>query len=297
MIKFALIFSLLSFGHQLHADDSCAIETGHKVFHLGSQSSGQPLPFLHSNCPESVNRAFTELVLNGNGTLRAQQLVSLIEADHQKNLTITPELIMVTHLPEKLKRHFSLASNYNFRELSFLDRSPLLLGEGEWLEFSCGNCTQTGEHNIQLTIRNNESRNTQTRYVKTKVMARTSALVASSNLRVSNENASLRDFTIEEVETLRPENLFMDTSKLAFYRLNRPLNRGDQLQHHDLTPATLVQPGTTVQVILKSGNLSLKTTANPMRPGRFGESVQLRHPTTNKTITGKVIDFNKVEVN
>jgi flagella basal body P-ring formation protein FlgA len=279
------------------AEESCQITTANKIYHFGSESAGQPAPFHQSTCPHEVNQAFSELIFNGNGSLRAERIQQLLQTSYQGAVNIQPTSLNVFNLSNDLKTQFNLEANFHFRQLSSLDRRPLLFDEDAWVEFNCTSCQRTGEHTIQLTVRNSSSNQTTNRFVKGFVRAETAALVARSNLRVTNQGASGMEFELTTIETDRPENLFTDLSKLPFYRLNRPLNQGAPLQFSDLTPAPLVQPGTPAQVILNNGGLSLKTSAQPLRAGRYGETIQLRHPTTQKTLSGRVIDFNKVEVN
>ncbi len=236
------------------------------------------------------------LVTSSTGQVQASHLAESLLQQTGRKISIHPERVRIFNLAEILKRQFNLNSMMNFRQLNFLDRTPLLLSDEESMDFECSACENTGEKTIKITLRNPLEGNHSSRFLKARVMTNTKALVAHQNLRVSNQAVEVAQFKTENIETDKPELLFQDGQTLNFYRLNRPLNAGEALKFSDLTPAPLIQPGTQAQVILQNQGFTLKTVANPLKSARFGETVQLRHPKTQKMIIGKVIDYNKVEV-
>jgi flagella basal body P-ring formation protein FlgA len=295
-MKYIIILSIL-FSFTALSSESCRIETRSKIYHVGTTAKDQPLLYLSSSCSELVNRSFIELLKNSSGVINAKTLALQITNDQDHEVQISPERINVFNLSDVLKRSFNLSESLNFDDIKITDQSPLLFNENEWIEFSCPQCNSTGEKNIRITITNSFDGNTTSRYLNAKLKARVEALVASSNLRVTNQSADLNSFTTQTIETDKPENLFTDLKTLNFFRLNRPLVHGEALKHSDLTPAPLVQPGTQATVILVSNGLELSSLAMPVKSARFGETVQLRALDSNRIILGKVIDFNKVEVN
>jgi hypothetical protein len=63
----------------------------------------------------------------------------------------------------------------------------------------------------------------------------------------------------------------------------------------DIQPVNLVNYGTPVKINLKNSAISLTKIASPTRSAQFGESVELKI-NNEKTITGKVIDYNQVVI-
>lgn len=236
------------------------------------------------------------LVTNSSGPVQASHLAESLRQQTGRKISITPERVRIFNLAEILKSQFGLDHKMFFRQLNFLDRNPLILASEESMDFDCSACESTGEKTIKITLRNTLEGTQSSRFLKAKVVTSTKALVANQNLRVSNQAAQSTQFKTEIIETDKPELLFQESPTLAFYRLNRPLNAGEALKFSDLTPAPLIQPGTQAQVILQNQGFTLKTVANPLKSARFGETVQLRHPKSQKIIIGKVIDYNKVEV-
>lgn len=276
--------------------ETCFIETRSKIYHLGPDTKEQPLPYLKSTCSEEINRNFVGLIMNSSGVISAEALATQFQDSDFQHVKIKPDRVNVFNLKNVLKNSFALGDTLTFNQIKISDQSPLLFDENEWIEFSCPQCQTTGEKNILITITNSFDGKKSSRYLNARINANVAALVASSNLRVSNQAAQKEFFESSTIETDKPELLFTDLSTLSFFRLNRPLSQGEPLKHSDLTPAQLVQPGTQATVTLVTNGLSLTSVAMPLKSGRYGETVQLRALDTNRIILGKVIDFNKVEV-
>lgn len=292
-----LLFSstLLSAGENV---DECLIETGHRVYHFGPGQQNVPQLFLKSSCSAEINASFQKTLTNSNGPISSQHLQSLINEDRgsRVNIQITPERLRVYNLSELVRERTQVKDNEFFRRFSLMDKGPLILNEHEQLIIQCQNCRQLGEVNIELVINHvNDSKFT-SRWLKAELIARTQALVAVSPQRVSHQSLKTEEFHLQTIETSKPADYFIDVEKIAFYRLNRPLAIGEPLKFSDLGGVNLVNVGTPAKVFLENANLSLSRMANPIRGGKFGEMIQLRNPQTNKTILGKVIDFNKVQV-
>lgn len=304
MIKYLTIFFLFSLSRPLLAQEDnkdsafCEITTSAKVYHFGADSKEQPSLFQHSTCPGQINEQFQRVLTNSNGPVSAEHLASLIseKSEKTKKVLIKPERIRVYSLIQLLSERIQLRDNQVLRNLSLLDKGSLLLSENEQLMIQCQNCRELGELNIELVINQVSLGKLSSRWLKANQLVKTPALVALSPQRVSHNPLQRQQFQIQTIETAKPQDYFVDQEKLPFYRLNRPLAAGSAIKHSDLAGVNLVNAGTPAKVFLKNANLSISRTAHPIRGGKFGEMVQLRNPQTNKTILGKVIDFNKVEV-
>lgn len=290
------IFVLFILSLSLAQAHECEIKTHSKIYHLGVDQDQQPSLYHFSNCPNDVLKSFRTLLLASSGTTNAQALAQLIQENTTEQVLITPDRIQIFDLSLAIEEKLQLDQHWVIRNLATLDQKAVLLNEDEWLDIHCDHCHRSGERNLQIIIQSSSTGKKITRYAKAEFKIRTQALVAKANLRASMENLKKEDFEIQLVESIKPENFFVDYDKLIFYRLNRPLSQGESLQHSDLTPSHLVQPGTPAKVILRRGGLSLSTLATPLRSGRFGETIQLINPDSQKMIMGKVVDFNKVEV-
>lgn len=304
MIKYLSIFlfSSLTLGLQAQeatgTSNTCEITTSAKVYHFGADSKDQPSLFRHSTCSEQVNQQFQKVLINSNGPVSAEHLASLIldKSETTQKVLIKPERVRVYSLVQLLSERIQMRDNQVVRNFSLLDKGSLLLDENEQLMIQCQNCRELGEINIELIINQVSLAKLSSRWLKAHLLARTPALVALSPQRVSHKPLQVEQFQIQTIETAKPQDYFIDQEKLSFYRLNRPLSAGSAIKHSDLAGVNLVNAGTPAKVFLNSANLSISRIALPIRGGKYGEMIQLRNPQTNKTILGKVIDFNKVEV-
>jgi flagella basal body P-ring formation protein FlgA len=91
-------------------------------------------------------------------------------------------------------------------------------------------------------------------------------------------------------------NLFTDYKNLEFYKVNKRLKKGHLLKRTDLIPRKIVKFGSTVQVILKGENISLKGKAYARQSGHIGETIELLNPKSKKKIQGTVSNFNEVTI-
>jgi flagella basal body P-ring formation protein FlgA len=172
----------------------------------------------------------------------------------------------------------------------------IVVDKEESLNVICDHCTHTGTKNIKIEIRNPiESRYKYT-WVQTDLAAKTEALLPTRAIPVNNQALTPKDFVRKIIYHTRPEQFFTQPDQLIFYKVNKPKSKGEAVKFQDLTPVNLVQMGQPATVILKNKGLHLETTAIPGQSGRLGQQIRLKNPRTKKTIIGKVIHFNKVEV-
>ena len=126
-------------------------------------------------------------------------------------------------------------------------------------------------------------------------MAKIKVVKAYRNISFQQKNLDPKDFYFEEVLTMSPENVLTTLDNISFYKSNKTILQNSVVSNLDIQAINLVNYGTPASVTLKSDSISLQRTAMPVRSARFGESVELKGP-NNKNITGKVVDFNKVEI-
>lgn len=172
----------------------------------------------------------------------------------------------------------------------------LVKNNKESLSVECALCQNTGEKTIKLGLTNAVNNRYINFWVKAKVAVKTQALVSETNLKVDNSPLSPRQFKLKTLYSSKPEKFFLSKDKIIFYKVNKPINKGEMLVYSDLTPVNLVQMGRPVSVVLKSKDLQLEGSAVATQSGKLGERIRLKNKRTNKVIIGKIIGFNKAEV-
>lgn len=274
----------------------CEVDLAEKIYHFGSETDSSLSLWNNTSCSDRFNEKLREFLLSSNGPVRSSQLERILSEDGSTAFKLIPERIRIFNLKERMHQRFGLSKNQGLKNFQLVDKGHLLLGQDEFLDFKCNDCRTTGEKSIEIHVSNSSNGKKKVRWLKADGIVRSKALVPKSSLRVNQKGLTPHDFQVTQVETQNPEDLFTEKEQLVFFRLNKPLDQGQALTHQDVAPINLVKVGTPVKIILNSKNLSLSYRASALRSGKLGENVKLRAQNSNKVITGKVIDFNKVEI-
>lgn len=214
-----------------------------------------------------------------------------------KNIKLKNQFF-IQSLIEYINRRHPLQENWRFIEANFvaLKNHILPLKKGQSLSFSCQTCNTPGIHNSYIVLENPLKATGLREWLQVKIGIKVKALVSNHTISVDNKPLRENQFSNKEVYSFEPDQLFTNTVNLPYYKLNKALPQGSLVKFSDLSPINLVKLGMPVQIIFKQGNLSLHSTAKASQAGRLGDLIQLRNIKNNKTIIGKVINFNTVEI-
>lgn len=184
-----------------------------------------------------------------------------------------------------------------FRETAILQGQHVLTGsQTSSLQVECNQCSGLGEKTLAIKLYDSLSGQYSSAWVRGKLQVKSNALKATKVLNLRSKSLSPRDFKEEEVFTSHPQRFFQDVSQIAFYKLTRNKNKGEALLQSDLTPLYLVRVGNPVSVNLNHKGVKLEAQAIASQSGHLGQTIRLKNAKTKKTIIGKVVDFNQVEV-
>jgi flagella basal body P-ring formation protein FlgA len=79
-------------------------------------------------------------------------------------------------------------------------------------------------------------------------------------------------------------------------RAKRNISAGSLLKHYMLETPPLVFKGDRVQLVARSGGLTVLTVGIAKHPGGKGEQIQVENVTSKKNVVGRVTDASTVEV-
>lgn len=274
---------------------ACNIQSFNKVVVI----SNSPLNSLKSlvkktDCDSQTISRFVKAIQKTKGTINSRIVSEIIN----KEVMLKPNTIRVSHINNIVKNRILNDSDRYF----FVDQSSRIidsvvgLTSEESLSVKCNNCKTTGNKNITMSVYNPLTGKNKKYWITGKNLIKAQALVARRNISFSETSLSKSSFELKEVYSDKPEQFFVNPSKLVFYKVNKSLKKGSPLKFNDLHSIYLIQSGKPATVLLKNNSLSLSSIAMPLRSARFGETVPLKNQKTKKTIIGKVIDFNKVVV-
>ncbi|MCR9204095.1 MAG: flagellar basal body P-ring formation chaperone FlgA [Halobacteriovoraceae bacterium] len=246
------------------------------------------------NCSSKFEEKAISVINDFSGTVSSRILAT---ETNNKNFKLSNEFKIQT-LADFLNENIRLP-----KEWKLINAKPtagtkglLIKNTNESLSVECALCQNTGEKTIKLELANAVNNRYKNFWIKAEVAVKTQALVSEANLKVDNSPLSPRQFKLKTLYSSKPEKFFLSKDKIVFYKVNKPINKGEMLIYSDLTPVNLVQMGRPVSVILKSKALQLEGSAIATQSGKLGERIRLKNKRTNKVIIGKIIGFNKAEV-
>lgn len=289
---FFIVFASYGF-----ANEVCQLKTYAHVYYSAQADQVALQDFIQdSTCPIEVQKKFKEISFAFKGTLYADYLIKNFGEDlFNFDIEMTPKKIEVLSAEDLLKKNIDLPLNWGWSEIKILNQNQLLLfNTQDTVSIKCGNCQNSGSKNIEVNIVNSTTGASRKEWINATVVIKTKALIAKTSLTVTNQALNATDFETKTAESIRPERFFTDIENIHFYKLNKPISQGVALENTDLTPINLVTTTHPVHVIIKSNDMFLSGVAQALRPGKMGEVIQLKNMTTQKTILGKVVDFNKV---
>lgn len=291
MKYFCTLFTFLSFNIMA---EPCNLELPAKIYRLDKNQALLAKDILkNSTCPEETNQKVINLLSQTNG----DTYVSSIENQlGNQNVHITPRKVSINFLSETLREQLTAESNLYFFDIrSVNQQSSLNLEESDTIKAVCESCNTYGNKNIKVEITNNINGNVKALWYTSKIFAKVKVIKAKKTLSFQQKSLSSDDFYTDETYTMLPDNLLGSLENIQFYKPTKTLMTGTILTNMDIMPVNLVNYGTPARVVLKNQTINLVKMATPIRSAQFGESVELKVG-NNKTITGKVIDFNQVVI-
>lgn len=297
-MKLFILLALFFFASLGYAKE-CSIKSYDKIFYIPTKGNKIHKSLIkESDCPTSIQSAFIEKIYQSSGLLTSRVL-NYDNRFKKSGFTVrlVPNRIRVSNLKESLKEEFNLDNLWSFSKLKFVTKkTTLALSKEDSLSFACEFCHTTGEKTISLTVYNPIKNYSKTYWANATVLVATKVLIPNRPISPSEPQLTPSDFKLKYLSVTRPEKYFTNIEQLVFYKVNKPISANDGLLFNDLVPVNLVSAGTPTKIILKSKTLQVEGTAIPSQSGKFGEVIKLRNPKTNRIITGKVVDFNKVMV-
>lgn len=278
---------------------SCAVHLFSKVYRLESNQTLNSSDLVQaSDCDSLMLNKISQIVSNSNGTIAANFLTRELAKDFTDiNVEISPYKTALLDLNSSMRDQMTSGTNLYFLDTRSLNGIRTLgLTEGEQLKVNCESCSNFGEKNIKIDITNPLANTTRTLWFTSKIMAKIKVFKARRSLSFQQKHLEAEDLYADEIYSMNPDNIVTTLENIHFYKTNKTIIQGAIISNMDLQSVNLVNFGTTVNAILKNSTISLTRKAVPVRSATFGETIELKTQGNNKTITGKVVDYNKVVI-
>lgn len=280
-------------------NNSCAVQLFSKVYRLQNNQTLNCADLVQaSDCDQTILNKISQIVSSSSGTIGAEFLKTELAKEFPGTaVEISPRKTALLDLNSSMRDQLTSGSNLYFLDTKSLNGLRTLgLTEGEQLRVVCESCATFGEKNIKLDIANPIANTSRTLWFTSKIMAKVKVFKAKRSLSFQQKHLEADDFYADEIYSMNPDNVVTSLENIQFYKANKTIIQGAVVSNMDLQPVNLVSYGAPVSVTLKNQNINLSRKAIPARSAIFGETIELKNPNNNKTITGKVIDYNKVVI-
>ncbi|MCY4644811.1 MAG: flagellar basal body P-ring formation chaperone FlgA [Bacteriovoracales bacterium] len=278
----------------------CFIETFPNVLFLQEPKKKEHFKglVLKSNCPERDLNTFWHIAWKVDGKISSHHLNRLIrEEGHKVRFELRPNNIKIFHLDKIVLQRIIRRKDFKVKKIgSFGSIRAIGLRDFSDLKFECHACHTTGLKNLNINYIAPESDYQKNIWVTLKLSQLKKVAVASSDIHPFSE-INLQDVVEIMPVDLEVNNFYIQSvSDLKYFKVNKYVARNTPLKHSDLIPKILVGVGKSTHAIVVSGRLKLKMKAIAKENGKYGEFIALYNPDSKKQIRGRVIDFNKVQV-
>ncbi len=268
----------------------CHIKTWDKVFYFSKNEIKSSDVIKETNCDDKTQLQFIKSLVDFEGTISASYL-----KDDLPNVEVAPAKITIDSLSNALNRKLEMSNDIRWSDLKSSNNRVITMDAIE--SFTADLTSRSlGKKSVKVTVTNPISGQDKTYWITGVLETKVKGLAARNHLSSTFTELSKKQFVATEVYTSYPERLFTDIKRIVHYRLNRPLTRGQVLKKSDISSLPLVQIGVPATITLQSKGIQLNGKALPMRMGKFGEVIQLKTLNSKKTLTGRVVDFNKVVI-
>jgi flagella basal body P-ring formation protein FlgA len=281
IIFFLLIFSLNAF--------TCEIFTKATLIRISNFDKNV---IQTKDCPKALDKKILNFFNSSSGVLSSAQLSLLLD----KKINLTPNMVRIYRINDLLKTRLKLSFNYNFKDIKNINANQgYISSELENIDIQCSsNCKNVANHNIKIIITSNNQK--EIHWISSKVIKKSKVYILNRDVDIHNIalNSNILKKELRDID--KNFAYFDDIQNIHFYKPNKKIAKNSPLLKSDLTPIKLIKSGHKIKVILKSNLITVKSSAIAKQNGNYHDYVDVYNPSTNKSYTGKVVDFNTITV-
>lgn len=300
MIKIFL-FIIFSVPLLLHAEEknSCELTLFPRIFYIENNLLSSKDLIKETNCPDTIIEELLKLAQTSHGQLSQEKFNQILNQSENNTLVVkfNPSRIIINSLQSYILENINPSTRSIIKDFTLHNgKNSIGLEQNEIFTFNCQACDGPGEKHLLFEIKD-PIKNISTKYWgKGNLLSLTKVIVAKENYGVNQKNLAENQFESKFQYTMKPENYYSEIDKISYYKLNRPIRKNEALLNSELVPLYLVKIGVPTEVTFNDLNLKIIFQGNPLSNAKLDELVQIRNPKSNKIISGRVVDFNKVKV-
>jgi flagella basal body P-ring formation protein FlgA len=249
--------------------------------------------FKSGNCSKKIKNGILQKLVEVQGAIDTGVLAKMTG---EQKIEISPGKVNVLSLQSMLIKNESLPENYRWVTQTEVTNTYVVgFDDEDEIRFSCGNCSSTGSKRLRIDkISSNGS--TKSLWLAGIIQAGIEVYIANRNIPAHQQLNPEVDFKKSIYFSTTPQDYSINRNNLKYYRLSRPLTQGSPLKRNQLIPINLVRTGDMINLKLKHNNLNLTTKATAISSGKINDVVKIRNQRSGRIIQGRVIDYNRVEV-
>lgn len=277
LVLLSFIFSSFCFG--------CNIQIDSYILKLSKDLDESVI--IKTNCDSKTSSNFVNALNSIEGKAHAR---SVAEIMNSKVIQITPKIVEIISLERFLQAHYD-ANEYMISNLNSIT-SKRFMGANSFKDIAvdCNDCSNSGHKSVKISS-NEDKIWLSAKFTRSKQVA-----ILKNDFRILGSSLSRDDIEIKRVFTQTDQNLFFDYDNIQYYRINKFIPKGHVLKTYDLSAINLITLGKSVDLIVKSQNISLKTRATARQSAVYGSEVELINLKTKKRVLAKVTGKNQATV-
>lgn len=163
------------------------------------------------------------------------------------------------------------------------------------LMLHCHPCQFSGEEVMRLSVRNISELHNEYNF-QAKFVRFIDAYQVRQHLPAFTQKLTLEMFEKVKVPAAAYGQYLTDLSRIAFYKTNKSLRKGNVLKVSDLSPLTLVRAGDRVELVFENPHVKVKSQALSRQNGGMGDQIEVWNQANGKKYRGVVVDHNRVVV-
>lgn len=285
-----LLFILIYAAKSLAQENNCYFKTAEKIYYAQKAMVKANDLSLDTDCPDEILAQVSKELLDVSGTIPSSYIEEKIPG-----VTLSPNRLTIDSLENLIRAKLALDESVVIDQVRGTGKNIFLLASNEQLNFSPPNqilgqttiavekidALNPGQQKFWLSV-----------IFKNKVMA----LVAKQGLDRANGALKPEWFKRQEIVTEYPDRVFVQFDRINHFSLNRSIAPGHILLRAEARELPLVTYGVPASVLIEGKGIQLNGMALPMKTANFGDYIQLKNPRSQKTISAKVVDYNKVQI-
>jgi len=278
-MKIVLLFIIFHFSFTL----ACEFNPHSHLYIFNENQLKSYIKKSTQECTKKETEKLFELLIQTTGTISKNHLKRFNINLHQKHIKLYNALDVIQDV---------YSSNEDLRVVDIqFSLMPDNIYSEESVSFTASSVSDQGDHSVRLKSKNS------TYWANISVAKKIEVYFAKNNIKAYSQKLHENQFTKKIIYTKESlSNHLTDLKKIHFYKANKNIKKGENLRKNMLSPLKLVKYGKVINLKFNNNILNIKTKAKATQSGSLGDIITLKNIKTNKTITGRITNFNEVEI-